>query len=247
MLLAAENDAQRRRVIVTVNSLIRNAKALFSRRLIQHIKERIPIPEVLPLEGVPLDKAPSTRYRSRTNAVEVLKAARVNLLDKHPECYMIVCLALQCGLRRAEIDSLLWRSVDLVRRVIHVESNEYYHLKSEDSQGEVDIGDTLLENLRKFKKRATGVFVIESELPASLHRSSGAYRCQQHFTFVTNWLRKLGIKVDRPLHELRKEVGSVIAQEHGIFAASRFLRHSDIRITSNYYIDKKQTVVPSFG
>jgi len=247
MLRAAGNDTQRGRVIVTVNSLIRNAKSLFSRRLLQHIRERTLLPETLPLEGVPLDKAPSTRYRSRTNAVDVLKAAREKLRDEHPECYLIVCLALQCGLRRAEIDSLLWRSVDLVRRVIHVESNEYYRLKSEDSQGEVDLGDALLEDLKNFKKRAAGEFVIESDLPATVHRSSGAYRCQQHFAFVTGWLRKLGVKVDRPLHELRKEVGSVIAQEHGIFAASRFLRHSDIRITSKYYLDKKQTIVPSFG
>jgi len=247
MLRAAGNDAQRRRVIVTVNSLIRNAKSLFSRRLLPHIKERMPLPEILPFEGVPLDTAPSTRYRSRINAQDVLKAAREELLEDHPECYLIVCLALQCGLRRAEIDNLLWRSVDLIRRVVHVESNEYYRLKSEDSQGEVDIGKSFYGELKEFKKRATGEFVIESDTPASVHRSSGAYRCQEHLEFVTGWLRGVGVNVDRPLHELRKEVGSVIAQEHGIFAASRFLRHSDIRITSNYYVDKKQTIVPSFG
>jgi multidrug efflux pump subunit AcrA (membrane-fusion protein) len=39
--------------------------------------------------------------------------------------------------------------------------------------------------------------------------------------------------------QLRKECGAVIANSMGIFAASRALRHSDIRITSQYYADKK--------
>ena len=49
---------------------------------------------------------------------------------------------------------------------------------------------------------------------------------------------------NKPIHTLRKEIGSIIASEHGIFAASRYLRHSDIRITSAIYADKKHTVVP---
>jgi integrase len=243
----AVNDADRKRRIVTVNTTIRNAKALFARRMLPHLQERIQLPDPLPFSGVPLEKQPSTRYRSRTDARKILEAAEEELREKHPECYLIVCLALKCGLRRAEIDSLLWRSVDLLRRVIHVESNEYYQLKSEDSHGEIDLGEAMVETLSKFKKAANGEFVVEADRPAKPHLDSGSYRCQTHFNYVTDWLRKQGVKVARPLHELRKEVGSVIAQEHGIFAASRFLRHSDIRITSEYYLDKKQTIVPSFG
>jgi hypothetical protein len=48
----------------------------------------------------------------------------------------------------------------------------------------------------------------------------------------------------KPLHTMRKEIGSIIASENGIFEASRYLRHSDIRITSAIYADKKKTVTP---
>ena len=161
---------------------------------------------------------------SQIDVRKILKAARDELHDERPECYLIVSLALQGGLRRAEIDSLLWRSVDLVRRVIHVESNEFFHLKSENSQGEVDIGDSLLEDLKRFKKQATGEFVVESGIPAAEHQGVGANRCRQHFAFVNDWLCKLGVNGARPLHELRKAAGSIIVQEHGIVAASRFLR-----------------------
>ena len=58
--------------------------------------------------------------------------------------------------------------------------------------------------------------------------------------------RNKGINARRPIHELRKEIGSIIANEQGIFAASRYLRHSDIRITSAIYADKKKKITPAF-
>ena len=58
------------------------------------------------------------------------------------------------------------------------------------------------------------------------------------------WLRAKGVPPAKPLHTMRKEIGSIIASEHGIFEASRYLRHSDIRITSAFYADKRKTVTP---
>jgi len=53
------------------------------------------------------------------------------------------------------------------------------------------------------------------------------------------------VKAKNAIHSLRKEFGSLIAQQGGIYAASVQLRHSDIRTTREYYLDKKErTVVP---
>jgi integrase len=49
------------------------------------------------------------------------------------------------------------------------------------------------------------------------------------------------------LHTLRKEFGSIIAAEHGIYAASRLLRHADITTTAQYYLDKKKRVTSGLG
>jgi hypothetical protein len=57
---------------------------------------------------------------------------------------------------------------------------------------------------------------------------SAPYRCHKHLNFLREWLRLKGVKVQKPIHTLRKEVGSLIASEQGIFAASRHLRHADI-------------------
>ncbi len=45
-----------------------------------------------------------------------------------------------------------------------------------------------------------------------------------------------------PLHTLRKEFGSLINSKFGIFAASSALRHSNITITREYYVDRKERI-----
>ena len=60
------------------------------------------------------------------------------------------------------------------------------------------------------------------------------------------WNEK-GIAANKPLHELCKEIGALIATEHGIFAASRFLRHSDITTTARHYADHKARITVGLG
>ena len=244
--IATNNERQRRQRMVTVNTLLRNAKALFSKKLLPHIAKQVDLPSPLPLEGVTLESQPSMRYQSKINAATILSEARAHLLEEFPQAYMIVCLALWCGLRRAEIAYLQWSSVDLTRRVIHVESNDFYQTKSHDSEDEVDLDLEFVKELVAHKKKSSGIFVIESDDAPKQHTGSGSYRANEHFTKAINWLREQGITAAKPLHELRKESGSVVASRHGIFEASRFLRHSDIRITATHYLDKKKRIVPCF-
>ena len=68
------------------------------------------------------------------------------------------------------------------------------------------------------------------------------YRCQQVFDRLTTWLRDYGVEGNKPLHTLRKEAGAIVATEAGIYAASRFLRHADMQVTSQFYADHKQRI-----
>jgi integrase len=158
-------------------------------------------------------------------------------------------LALGAGLRRGEIDRLLWRQVDLKAGVIHIEATEAGDLKTEDSAGEVAIDATLCGILEGFKARTTSQYVIdglESETASS--RAWGhAYRCTPVFDFLTAWLRKNGVEGNKPLHTLRKEAGAMIATTRGIYAASRFLRHADIQVTAMHYADHKERVTVDMG
>lgn len=51
----------------------------------------------------------------------------------------------------------------------------------------------------------------------------------------------------KPLHELRKEFGSQVCAKYGIYAASRMLRHADIRVTAEHYLDAKKRTPIGLG
>jgi integrase len=151
-----------------------------------------------------------------------------------------VLIALAAGLRKGEIDTLCWHQIDFERGVIRVEATDTANLKSADSRGEVPLDASVVELLRGFRARATAAFVIEGGDGVSGPRMWGRnYRVQNVFDRVTAWLRGHGVTAKKPLHELRKELGALITAEHGIYAASRVLRHADLSTTAAHYTDLK--------
>ncbi len=240
------DEAAKRRAIITTNSLIRNAKGLFAKKILPFLGDELELPTPLPFEGIPLIKQPSMRYSSKINARQLLESAASDLKPQNQEAYKILLLALMCGLRVSEIDYLLWDAFDFERCVLRVEDTEYHRLKSEDSAGEIDLNESMTSFFCDLQNEASGHFVIESNQELTRTAGSRRYRCSRHLNDLRKWLRSNGVTSNRPIHELRKEVGSIIANEQGIFAASRYLRHSDIRITSSIYADKKKKITPAF-
>lgn len=242
----AEGDPlAKRRAIVTVNSLMRNAKALFGKKLLPFIEQSVTLPRPLPFDGVTLEKGPSLRYISKIDPFAILAKGKEELAETEPEAFKVMVLALVCGLRRAEIDNLLWRAFDFAGSSMRVESSEYHELKSEDSAGKMDLDSDTLALFQGYRtKKPKAVFVVESPLEHDSKAKVGRYRCNPVFKKLLAWLRKNGVDGHKPLHTLRKEIGSIIASEHGIFEASRYLRHADIHITSAFYADKKKVVTP---
>lgn len=89
--------------------------------------------------------------------------------------------------------------------------------------------------------------MIESKGTLDRSKTTRSYRCRGAIETLKKWLRANVVHAQKPIHELRKEIGSIIASEEGIFASSRYHRHSDIRITSSIYADQKNRVVASIG
>jgi hypothetical protein len=65
------------------------------------------------------------------------------------------------------------------------------------------------------------------------------------------WPRDLsngfGRRAQKPIHELRKELGSVITAKYRLFPASKVLGHANPGITAKYYADKKGRVTVGLG
>lgn len=125
-------------------------------------------------------------------------------------------LSLCAGLCRNEIDKLEWSAFDFGRHTVRIETTEFLHSKIKESTGEVEIDPEVTAIFERYCGEATGRFVIESDRMPILEATYSAYRCKKVFGGLTDWLRGKGDDAQKPLHELRKEFGSTIANEHGI-------------------------------
>ena len=131
--------------------------------------------------------------------------------------------------------------------MISIKATAYFTPKSEDSTGDVEVDPEVMELFRGYRASASGDFVIEGGVLPRPDAAYSHYRCQRDFEALNEWLRAHGVEDGRPLHTLRKEYGSQVCAKHGIYAASRALRHADIAITSQHYLDKRQSARADLG
>ncbi len=255
-----------KRARVTFNSILRCSKSLFSKKVRKFIQINLPLDD--PFHEVEFAKVGKGRYRSGIEAAGLMAAAREELGVEVPsivldgsknlkrsiadakerrEQFKVFLLALGAGLRRGEIDQLTWKQVDPQKGIIRLETTEHGELKSAGSEEDVDVDPELLTLLQQFRNsRVDSAFVVLEKTPARKVNSQRYYRCERIFVKLTAWLRTKGITSQSPIHTLRKEFGSIVNQQYGIFAASSQLRHSSITLTREVYTGKKARFAPKF-
>ena len=243
----------------TANSYVRCARSLFSREIVKRLKG-VKLPSPLPFDGVELFDAGSMKYISKVNVHALIAAARNELKPKEPEVYKAFLLGLFAGMRRGEIDLAEWGMMDWRNGLIRLEETDWLHLKTSDSAGQITLDAEVMAELREFMPGSKSGFIISAVVTwgrgkkkrthTRKPRNDSArpyYRCEPVFERLTEWLRGKGVKANKPLHEMRKEIGSLIATEQGIYAASRFLRHSDITTTARHYAEHKARISVGLG
>lgn len=238
---AADRTAQN-----SVNSILRQAKSLFSSERTRFLD--LPQGFVSPFADVQPEPRTSMRYASKFDLEELTGAAISELPEEQLKVFLLSAMA---GLRRNEIDKLRWSAFDFTNRLLRVEVSEHGGVKSEDSIGEIDLDPELVTLFQGYKaKGLSNGFVVVAPSPsasANPRASYTRYRAESVFEGLIAWLRGKGVNGFKPLHTLRKEFGSVICQRFGIYAASRALRHADIAITSQHYLDKKDRTAIGLG
>jgi integrase len=243
----------------TANSYARCARSLFGKDILKRVRG-VQLPPKLPFDGVELFESGNMKYVSKIDVHALIAAARNELKPKEPEIYKAFLLGLFAGMRRGEIDLAEWRMVDWQHGVLKLEETDWLHLKTHDSAGEITIDAEVIAELRQLMPASKSPFIITSEVTLGngekrrirtrLPRNDSArpyYRCKPIFDRLNEWLRSKGVKANKPLHEMRKEIGALIATEHGIYAASRFLRHSDITTTARHYAEHKARISVGLG
>ena len=241
------NPAAQRSAKISCNSILRQAGALFSKKLVKFVSG-ITLPSPVPFTDCEKYPRESMRYHSKIDVTALLQKAEADLSVTDPEAFKVLLLGVGLGLRRGEIDKLLWRQFDLNSGTVRVETTEAGSLKSADSEGDVQFDETLCAIFRGYRALAKGDFFVEREGGESgVHHWGRQYRCNAIFKRTLLWLRANGVDVKKPIHTLRKEAGSIITSKSGIHAASRFLRHSDMHVTAMHYADEKKPVMTGIG
>jgi integrase len=174
------------------------------------------------------------------------EAIRANLrAERKREAFKVLVLGLCAGLRRGEIDRLMWSQVDFARSVIVVQATDCFAPKA-NSAGDVPVDEEIVKLLKQWKSSATGRFVVEGVEP-KMDSDSHHYRaCRAHDELI-QWLHSKGIAARNPLHSLRKEFGSIVCQKAGVYVASRLLRHASITMTASVYTDDRGRVTSGLG
>lgn len=239
--------AQRRRRTSTI-SLLKEAKCLFSRKILRFVPFEDPIAN--PFDDIELESKPSPRYRSNFDLAEVIRLAQEGDQQKQieplpREQWKIFLLAAFAGLRRNEIDKLEWPSFRWKEGILRIEPTEYFQPKTEESLGDVEVDQEFLTLFEQYHEVVDSRFVIESDVPP--RAGASCYRCDSHFRSLCDWLRQVGVDQHKPMHTLRKEFGSQVCNKHGIYTASRALRHASIHITALHYLDKRERKEPGLG
>lgn len=254
---AGRNETRSRTARNSANTCLRQAKGLFAKRLLRLIPNRVELPSPLPFDGVDFFPRQSMRYNSTMDVGSLITTARDELALADPEAFKAFTLCLFAGLRRNEADKLRWQSVDFAAGTIRIEAQDDFAPKAETSLGEIPIDSelaTLLRGLRAREPKAEYVMAASIKEPKGKARAArqkaltwSRYRAADSFKRLADWLRTHGVDSRTPLHTLRKEAGSLVCKQHGLFAASRFLRHADVAITAQHYAAQKERVTVGLG
>jgi integrase len=243
---AGDDPIRTRAAKISVNSFLRRAKSLFAPDATKHLS-RVRLPSPLPFERVSFEPRQSMRYRSTINVEKLTRAAHKELALADPPAFLAFVLALGAGLRRIEIDRLEWSAFRWDENVIRIEPTEHFDVKTKHSIGDVSLDKELMSMMRGYNARARWSFVIESRNLPRKRATFENYRAQNVFERLSAWLRSKGVSAQKPIHELRKESGSMVNRKYGLTAAKDFLRHADVAITAAHYIDRPRHATSGLG
>jgi integrase len=157
-------------------------------------------------------------------------------------------LVRKCGLRNVEVEHLRWDWFERDENGLWLNLKKRYDAsgrlvwKPKGREGSVPVSPRLYEELLTVLGPARPG--LEGYVLAGTkdHRDDGTHRAPSKFC-----RKYLGGERDKSLYELRKQAGSEVALRDGIEAASKFLRHADLKTTWDYYIDLikyRKTVKP---
>lgn len=149
--------------------------------------------------------------------------------ELHPNQAMVVLMALGIGMRRKEIEHALpsWFSKQADNVIVTIQETDSFIPKN-GKMGQVPIPLNLYETLLELRGDSNDAFFVPHT------NTTPKNRLYTPITEVCAWLRKKGLIDNKPLHCLRKELGSQVAKETSVLEASKILRQT-YEVCAKYY------------
>lgn len=199
----------------TINSRMRSAKSLFSRRAMLCYAPKLPAQYVDDFKSVPsLNEPEKLPEIPRDDALALVHKQ----LPAYPDVYRCFLLATYAGMRAGEIAAARWDWLD--GDVIYIGGKEF-HAKS-----------------RKWRPvRIDPVVLAMLHAAGDKHETfiAGPYPVRTATKKMAPMLRALGYNFRNPSHAARRWAGSVVADAQGIYAAQNLLGHSTPAVTAKSY------------
>jgi integrase len=221
--IAKLNPEEVKKKQVSVNSTLNQARSIWKHS-----------DDASPFDGLKW-KQTAKRFKPTVDAPTLLYWAVEELDKQKPELFKAFILCLYLGLRKGEADCLAWEQIDFEGKRLRIETTKHFQPKSENSEREIPIQESILETVSKWRKDADLVFVLNGG-DAKPNVSYTYYRASGTWEQLTAWLRSKGVESPKPIHYLRKLSGSLMYANNDVYAAQRFLGHSDIRTTIGSYL-----------
>ena len=237
----------------TVRAVLRNARGLFSESLRKAVEASEAVAVEDPFASVRAPKKVIVKYTSRFDAESLLAHASKELRTPPApddsaerisqfEQWKIIYLGLVAGLRYNEIDKLRSRDISCKAGRISIRAHDQFQPKAAASEGDVLVSNDAAEVIKEMLQHTKGEWFL---LEARSSRNKN-YRSGLHHDRAVAWLRRYeenGFRpfkdVPKPIHELRKEAGTLVNQKHGLNETKHFLRHGDIATTAAFYVGTK--------
>jgi integrase len=202
----------------TANSVLQNARGLFSRRA-RDLYAGLPLPDLKAFLSTPRLPEPDHSFQPiADDVIARLWADAPSLADADPNAYRAFILSIEVGLRRAEIASLRWSDIGIYngRLMIRIATSAGFRVKTGRPREIILHPQTLgeLERLRKIIAKAPDDYVLDG------HQTE---RYWATFARLGAWLKERGLSRMKAAHELRKECGARWADRFGDRIASRML------------------------
>lgn len=155
-----------------------------------------------------------------------------------------ICILLETGLRCSEMLGLKWEDVDITnkwlfvsRASVDVEGKAFVSTpKSESSQRVIPLSQKLVALLHVARMQASACSDYIVPAPSGGTYTPANYTKNRYNVFFRDCERDIGLHRLSP-HELRHTCGTLLYQSSGdIYAVSKYLGHSNVNITSKFYI-----------